>query len=175
MSKEHPIFQSIMDSAYTKWQDPKNKGISYLDFLNLLTPLEKKAVVLGNMNYQVQNGGWIQWVDNGYAVRSGINTLIETLSEINTDESKKAKELVEHVTRFVDLDADTRGFNRDYWLKEEVPGNSYRHGFGYYDEYDDEEEENIPNLDIQDKEYYEIDDKLVDQIEEFLTKMKEVL
>jgi len=55
--------QQIMDQAYKKWTD---KSWDLSDFINVLDRVEREAVVLGKLNQQVENGGFMQWIDNGY-------------------------------------------------------------------------------------------------------------
>lgn len=81
--------QAIMTRAYEKYGD----NMSYMDFLASLTELERKAVVIGNLNYQVENGGFMQWDDNGYS--KGKVFLFDTLQAIGTETSKKVLELTE--------------------------------------------------------------------------------
>lgn len=56
------VHQEMMDLAYAEW---KTTGVepAKQDSHKLF----KLAVMVGNMNYQVCNGGWIQYFDNGYA------------------------------------------------------------------------------------------------------------
>ncbi len=56
------VWQFVMDRAYEKFDD----GISREEFINRLSEYEKVAVIFGNFNYQVENGGLLQWADNGY-------------------------------------------------------------------------------------------------------------
>lgn len=60
------IHQQLMDEAYTIWE--KNADLWDKDmFFDHLTYVQKVAVALGNLNYQVGNGGFSQWGFNGYA------------------------------------------------------------------------------------------------------------
>lgn len=59
--------QSLMDEAYALWRTSEPRWL-YEEFLANLDPLHRAAVMLGNMNYQVENGGWGQWTDNKYAI-----------------------------------------------------------------------------------------------------------
>jgi hypothetical protein len=54
-----------MDAAYDKWNN-QWKGVNYEEFVNRLDYAERLAVLTGNLNYQVENGGWVQWFDNRY-------------------------------------------------------------------------------------------------------------
>lgn len=90
------LHQSLMDSAYDKWETG-----SYHEFLMRLDFLERSAVVLGNLNYQVENGGFSQWMFNGYNEGSLFLTFV--LDDINTEISKQVKGLVvEAMHRFND-------------------------------------------------------------------------
>ena len=63
MPEKHPVFQGLMDRAYNRWDDDASRE----SWLAGLEEDEVTAVHFGNMNYQVENGGWSQWVGNGYA------------------------------------------------------------------------------------------------------------
>jgi hypothetical protein len=70
------------------------------------------AVLTGNMNYQVENGGWLQWCDNGY---------VECASELEailreTIGTKTAVEVADMVTRVANA---WEQFQSD---KNETPG-----------------------------------------------------
>ena len=56
--------QNLMYEMYSKWQrgDDKNKWEVLGDF----SAAHQIAVVFGNFNYQVENGGIEQWIYNGY-------------------------------------------------------------------------------------------------------------
>jgi len=64
---EDGYHQLIMDGAYDKWQkqgDGRSEAME--DWFERLTDLEKDAVAIGKFNQQVCNGGFAQWVGNGY-------------------------------------------------------------------------------------------------------------
>ena len=54
--------QVLMDRAYKKWTD----GLSHDEFRATLDNEEKVAVHFGNLNYQVENGGFQQWYGNQF-------------------------------------------------------------------------------------------------------------
>jgi hypothetical protein len=58
--------QRLMDGAYDRWQTQKDT-MTRQEFWDQLDADERVAVFLGNLNYQVENGGFSQWLDNGYA------------------------------------------------------------------------------------------------------------
>ncbi len=74
------IWQNTMNTAYEKWQAAGD--ISYESFVSNLTEAERTAVLLGNLNYQVCNGGFRQWIDNGYVVAG--KSVVDVLCVINT-------------------------------------------------------------------------------------------
>jgi hypothetical protein len=58
--------QTLMDEVYSEWQQEANKGKGKLEILDGFSEAHKIAVVFGNFNYQVENGGLDQWIYNGY-------------------------------------------------------------------------------------------------------------
>lgn len=59
--------QSLMDEVYDKWRTEECSKMDKLEVIDkYFTPKHKIAVQLGNMNYQVNNGGWSQWHFNGF-------------------------------------------------------------------------------------------------------------
>lgn len=82
-SKTDSLWQFIMDKSYEKWDD----GIGRASFLEKLTNYEKIAIMFGNFNYQVENGGLFQWDDNSYS--EDLGSLYEFLD--NCDYGRKAK------------------------------------------------------------------------------------
>jgi hypothetical protein len=55
-----------MDEVYSEWQKEENKGKGKWEVLDGFSEAHKIAVVFGNFNYQVENGGIDQWIYNGY-------------------------------------------------------------------------------------------------------------
>lgn len=80
--------QKVMTAAYDKWVH----GMSHNKFVMSLAPNERRAVVIGNLNYQVGNGGFIQWDDNQYS--KNLSFLEDALEVINTDSSKQVLSIV---------------------------------------------------------------------------------
>lgn len=83
--------QPIMDRAYAGW--PKDG--TYDDFLFTLGGIEKIVVLIGNLNYQVRNGGFFQWADNRYGKHW--QDVIRALNLINTENAKQVAKLVQAV------------------------------------------------------------------------------
>jgi hypothetical protein len=67
-----------MDEVYGEWQKEDNMGKSKWEVLDGFSEAHKIAVVFGNFNYQVENGGLNQWIYNGY-FRDDAKKLIEYL------------------------------------------------------------------------------------------------
>lgn len=104
------LWQNLMDRSYAKWENT----VPYRRFLLSLDSVERKAVILGNFNYQVLNGGLQQWVDNGYASGSG-RDLLAILEEIGTEVSEKILKIVKQTLQYVNTDMEKFGFGEDYW------------------------------------------------------------
>lgn len=66
----HPTLQGLMDKAYAKWQKGGDlEGKSDAEFVAALDDMQELAVRVGNLNYQVENGGFSQWFSNSYGKR----------------------------------------------------------------------------------------------------------
>lgn len=63
MDFDGTAWQRLMDQAHKIWIVTED----YREALFLCTGPERVAMVLGHLNYQVNNGGFAQWVCNGYA------------------------------------------------------------------------------------------------------------
>lgn len=88
--------QKLMTLAYEKWVSPKDiNGMSHHQFMMNLAPAERRAVVIGNLNYQVENGGFDQWHGNGYS--KDLLFLEDALETINTETSKEVLSIVKSV------------------------------------------------------------------------------
>lgn len=79
-----------MTNAYDNW----GKNTSREEFLSDLTPYEKLAVIFGNFNYQVQNGGFFQWVFNNYD--SDIDDLEEFIENCDFDKKDVFERMFEN-------------------------------------------------------------------------------
>lgn len=138
-------WQDLMDRAYDKWQE--NKGWSYRQFLASLDARERKAVVLGNFNGQVLNGGLCQWVENGYASGSG-RELLDLLADIGTPLARRVRGIVVSVLVHVDLTVEKGGCFDNYWV--------------------DDPEEFVDELDELTNDYFELSDDFESEVEDFL-------
>jgi hypothetical protein len=159
------MHQELMNSAYDKYADE----LSHEAWMKILTPLEQKAVVLGNLNYQVENGGFVQWVDNGYYLDSPL--VIECLKEIGTELALRVLAMVEDVLSETNPHATREGFGGKYWLCE-LEDRSRPYWFNDDDEDNDGyEEPTHSSFSNHDEEYYKINEQLMVEMEEYLTKL----
>jgi len=107
-------WQQLMDQSYDRWQQ---RDMSRREFLLECTPVERKAVILGNFNGQVNNGGVEQWVDNGYAADT-YRDLLVILKQMNTPVALQLREKLDKFSEHVNLCVDGRGFGYDdYWVE----------------------------------------------------------
>lgn len=139
------VWQELMDQAYDKWQ--KHPQMPYNEFLYNLNTKEQQAVLLGNLNYQVGNGGFDQWVSNGYATHG--EDVIEVLQLMATPIATELVERLPDLLDFVDLDQDNRGCD-DYWKDpEDIPS---------------EMMDELANW------FYSVNEQFEEEVEEFLSK-----
>jgi hypothetical protein len=82
----------VMDQAYDRWSVKPHW--TKRQFLAQLNDEERFAVCTGNLNYQVTNGGFVQWKQNGYGTLPTCRYLIEVLGRLGTDAANKAVELL---------------------------------------------------------------------------------
>jgi hypothetical protein len=123
-------------------EECKERQWSHTEFYEQLSPLERIAVFVGNLNYQVGNGGFSQWVFNGYAEEGG-QSLLRLLCRVGTPAALEAHDMVEEVLkltgRHVDDDAED----------------------------DDDDGDEIERLGL-DSQFYEISDQLLEDVEAYV-------
>ena len=70
-SSERCPWQRLMDLGYGEWQKPENRHWCYRDMAEWAGETYGEVVelfiLLGAANYQICNGGFLQYFDNGYA------------------------------------------------------------------------------------------------------------
>ena len=130
-----------MNSAYVKWAN----NLSRDEFINLLSDYEKIAVQFGNFNYQVQNGGFSQWVFNNYD--SDIDALEDFIN--NCDFDKK--------DIFIQMFENYRN------IKENIEKLD-----SYNDFYEEDLETREKHYSDYDSQYYEINDKWAEYFQNYL-------
>lgn len=121
-------------------------------FQDQLGPLERIAVLVGNLNYQVGNGGWSQWDFNGYADAAGAEVL-RILKRVGTPAALEAADIADEVLKLTgkrELSQEAR----------------YRGGYAADDDEDADEAgyAEIERLGLGSR-FYEIDDQLIEDVE----------
>ncbi len=133
--------QPIMEAAYARWQ---GHNWDYETFLDELGALERKVVLVGNLNYQVGNGGFQQWADNGYGQQA--SRVARVLRAVGSPLCTRAALLVEQVSK--ELVYDVRG--RLVY--------SYRE-----DDYSQNDTDADYDFDAQDTDFYTFNDAMLDE------------
>lgn len=109
--------QAIMNKAYNRF---KGTGWTLAQFWGQLSEQEKLAVFIGNLNYQVENGGFWQWHDNGFSACAG--ELVAILRGIGPAGEKTA----EIVTMALDaIENAPKGGYEDVPYEDDLTGEVY--------------------------------------------------
>lgn len=138
MEYAESVIQPLMDRAYATWGDAKSFG----EFARSLWGLERKAVLVGKLNQQVTNGGFIQWIDNGYAVLVG--ELFGILAEVNTPATLEALRIAREVVGDIESLGGRNGDDLS------IPNSCYG------DSWDDE-----IDFDDQDTAFYQVNEQML--------------
>lgn len=133
--------QALMNAVYDEWNKEENKGQGKWDILNGFSEAHQIAVLFGNFNYQVGNGGLEQWIYNGY-FHDDAEKLVEYL-EAGTALDKRCRKILDSVYKLNQY-AEKTGCDRD----------------GYYNDPYDEDSEggfigDMVDCDAFDTWYYE--------------------
>ena len=136
------LWSFIMDQSYDIW---KNNSMSRDEFLSKLSDYEKLAVKFGNFNYQVENGGLMQWDCNGYSED------LEDLQEFLTKSDYSRKD------RFLGI-LDAFSNVKDAINKLDK----------YDDWYDEDMNTRWNSLETFDKDYYSFKDNWIKYFEDYL-------
>lgn len=79
--------QYLTTAAYARWR--RNVGTwTKQDFWDQLSMDEREAVFVANFNYQVCDGGLVQWYDNGYGTDEVLDYLIRLCTRLATPAAK---------------------------------------------------------------------------------------
>lgn len=138
MTKES-FHQQLMTAAYDRYEQSWAKA----QFEAQLTCAERRAVLVGNMNYQVENGGFGQWLGNGYATAANVTLIRAYLGEMDCQEAGWVDALL---AQFQQL-CDSRGWNPNHW--------------------DDRDGDALDALDL-DKQYYHVNSAFMAKFNEYL-------
>ncbi len=134
----HQVLQGLMTKAYDKF----TTDLTYDQFVFQLDFDEKVAVLAGNLNYQVENGGFMQWADNGYI--SQMDALSIVLEQIDTETTNKVAHMLRHVA---DLTQD----------------DEYQRCDGAWEDF-------VSGCDHLDTDFYKINQQFLDEVEAFIVK-----
>lgn len=165
MAREKPSWEALLKIAYDRWEDndkKESKLWNYEDMLHNCSPIEREAVLIGNLDSQVNNGGFELWVDNGYATQ--LDSLVRILKSIGGKTVQLVIEMIQKLEPFILRNVDNRGFAGGYWVDED---NDQEHtSEGYLDDY---KTEGMELADTLDSSYYEISDKFSEEVETYFT------
>jgi hypothetical protein len=131
MSMAHEKAQAVMNKAFEKW----TPNLRFEEFMQELNRNERLVVAIGTLNYQVENGGFSQWMYNGYATDP--NTTFWALRTLGSPEADRVAELVQKALQNEDED---------------------------WSEYEDDDEDGGV-LDALDREFYKLNSRILDQLE----------
>ena len=141
LKEAESVHQALMDQAYQRWENGDLRLLSYDEFVDRLPELQRIAVTLGNLNYQVENGGFQQWVENGYSTQLG--NILGYLQHMRH---------LEHGEQMIDLMQKAREAVREY----EIFNSGYSWQWdGREDERDETEDEIYAAFESLDDVYYE--------------------
>ena len=183
--------QKLMNNAYDLInRDGEIK--SHSDMIKYLSDNKKydmlDAVLIGNMNYQVENGGWEQWVSNGYCIHFPL--LVDALNRVDSPNTIKVLDMLDTVAKRLSddvLDGSIHsGGCMDNYLNEEYQEHeeecSECGGNGYIDTEDGEEdcewcdgcgfitiEEDLDYGDLSSL-YYKFNDEFMTELKEYFEK-----
>lgn len=104
-----------MDRAYDRWQ---KAHWSQENFWAQLSPREKVAVYVGNLNNQVCNGGFSQWVFNGYSDCSEeLLQILPLLGDTSREVARLIGDVLDEENQHLwsdDDDGDDWDYSKDY-------------------------------------------------------------
>jgi tetratricopeptide (TPR) repeat protein len=93
---EKTIWARLVNRAYQRARTGDLCQADRGEFYRRLDPVQREAVLLWELNSQVVNGGFPQWVFNGYAV--WINDVIAAVEQIGTAAAKILHKILEDVS-----------------------------------------------------------------------------
>lgn len=156
--EEESIHQKLMNKAYDLWSTEEGKELNYSDFLDVVSDkfgkLYFNAVITGNLNYQVENGGFSQWHYNDYSITLDDLIIFFTDNFKNNEVIDKLKYILNEVVDILD------------WLDEgkDCVKNLYDYKEFFIEKLEDQVQKELNQLD---EKYYEINEKLNEILEEY--------
>jgi hypothetical protein len=136
------------DEIFVSREEGMMRSPTQDEIASVMPPKVVAAVILGNMHYQVGNGGWLQYDDNGYsAAIGGVQKLFEGAVKVGIENADKILQIIiEFRQRKENIENDV----------------SNRWSSRFYEEEDDDEE-NFENYEDLCNRYYEIEGDVVCQ------------
>jgi len=149
-ANETAAIDRLYNSGIAKVQDCKNRRAWENAILELPTP-ERHAIVLTHLHCQVCNGGFFQWIDNGYGIEA--KAVVRALDAVGTGNALAVVGMLERLEAM---------FDEDGWIYE-------------VDEYGNQSESDCEQYcavtDELDKRFYKICDALRKEINTYLEKL----
>ena len=157
--------QLLMNKIYELQQDLKlkneifSKGAFLIIIEDELGELYRHVKIVGDLHYEILNGGFSQWYENGYSF--SIEELIDFFDEKfeGNETIKKLLEILKDVDEII------------FWIKE---GNNLVEGIGNfnYTEFFTEclEEKGCEDLQKLDSRYYDISKDITNILEDYFKK-----
>jgi len=153
--KMESVHQTLLNKAYSLWGD---NNLTYRNFLTKvleeLGELYFNAVITGNFNYQVCNGGFGQWHDNGYSV--AIEELADFFNSLPENQTIKSVIIIlENVN------------DELLWVDDGIK-ESKKLEYEYRDFFKEKLEESFySNVEYCDQDYYKINEEVEKILEEY--------
>jgi tetratricopeptide (TPR) repeat protein len=119
---ESSTWERLVNRAYQRLKGDLNQA-SRDEFYRRLEPLQRKAVLLWELNSQVLNGGIPQWVANGYGAQ--IDEVIAAAREVGSDAAREVAATLEEVSHLIET-----GWDRD--VEDESEGGLLSSDDRYY-------------------------------------------
>jgi tetratricopeptide (TPR) repeat protein len=95
---ERRPWDRLVNRAYQRARTGDLRDVDRGEFYRRLDPVQREAVLLWELNSQVVNGGFPEWVFNGYA--AWINEVIAPVQQIRTPAAESVHKILEDVSLF---------------------------------------------------------------------------
>jgi len=149
----YPYWQNVMNEIYDYWGE--NRQLSKSELLQNLFPHQRRLLILGNLNAQICNGGFSQWICNGYYQPRTIEPIFDALKQIKT---KAGEDVLKIVQEIHDI------------LEEDYTYNKNLRDYEYDPNFDTEDNDIWYGNDIEyfDKIYYKIQEQFCHDVEKLI-------
>lgn len=113
---EDGVWSKLVDEAYQRWQEGGDlHKLSYDQFLDHLDFVSRQAVLIGNLKGQVNNGGYQQFICNGYALHA--RQTRDILNEIGAEACLKVAKMLDEIIPYIDFNTNDKGCFGSYFKK----------------------------------------------------------